>query len=161
MKKEMLAANQMVENIEHIHSGLAQAIVHYQKAITACDLKKNPSLHKCKARIFNNLGLAYLRLASVCDERVNILRAIEAYEEALAIRTKESHLLKYLMLQKSLGDSYYALARIEHTLAYLSRASRYYQHFFEIEKRIGDYGYLRNVIEDAKTKFSEVQYCLE
>ena len=204
----MIAANQMVNGIEAIRSGLVEAISHYHKAIEACDLRKDPSLDICWARTQNNLGLAYMKLASVSGGRESIVKAIAAYHEALQIRTKErqpvgyantqnnlglaymrlasvsggresivkaiaayhealsarteqADPLKYLILHKSIGDGFYQLAFRENKLDYFLRAGKFYQKFFEIEQRIGGYHYLRNMIEDAKIKFSDVKYCLE
>jgi len=208
MKKEMIAANQIVHGIEAIRSGLVEAISQKQKAIEACDLRKDPSLDLCWARTHNNLGLAYIKLASVLGGRENVVKAIAAYHEALRIRTKErqpvgyantqnnlglaymrlasvsggrenvvkaiaayhdalsvrteqADPLKYLILHKSIGDGFYQLAYRENKLDYFLRAGKFYKKFFEIERRIGDYQYLQNMIEDAKIKFSDVKYCLE
>ena len=108
----MIAANQMVNGIEAIRSGLVEAISHYQKAIEACDLRKDPSLDICWARTQNNLGLAYMKLASVSGGRESIVKAIAAYHEALQIRTKERQPVGYANTQNNLGLAYMRLASV-------------------------------------------------
>ncbi len=80
------------------------------------------------------------------------MKAIEAYQEALKIRTPETHPLGYYMLQKAIGDAYYKLSLIEDKEENLSKALEAYNKFLEIEAQIHGYTYIQTVCQEVKNK---------
>jgi len=92
----------IVTLVNDIKNKLCSAIERYQKALGACDLGNYPVSY---ALIQNNLGTAYLKLASVTNTKENLIKAIEAYKEALKVRTIETHPDGYATTQNNLGTA--------------------------------------------------------
>ena len=61
----------------------------------------------------NNLGTAYGTLAEVENEVENCKKSIDAYEEALKVRTPDRFPMDYAMTQNNLGTAYGTLAEVE------------------------------------------------
>jgi tetratricopeptide (TPR) repeat protein len=61
----------------------------------------------------NNLGNAYVTLAEVEAKAENCSRAIEAYDKALKVHTRDRFPMDYGMTQNNLGNAYRTLAEVE------------------------------------------------
>ena len=61
----------------------------------------------------NNLGAPYQTLAEVEAKAENCKRAIEAYAEALKVRTRDRFPMDYAQTKNNLGATYQTLAEVE------------------------------------------------
>ena len=91
----------------------SKAADFYKKAIKIREkiLVNKLERQQC-AEVLSNLGLTYGSLAEVRDPEENSQKSIKAYNEALAIRTKEDFPIDYAMTQNNLGAAYDSLAKV-------------------------------------------------
>ncbi|MBD3191208.1 MAG: tetratricopeptide repeat protein, partial [Candidatus Heimdallarchaeota archaeon] len=75
----------------------------------------------------NNLGLAYRNLGEVEDKAKNCQKAIEAFQEALKVRTLEELPQDYAMTQNNLGAAYGTLSDVESRSENCQKAIKAYQ----------------------------------
>jgi tetratricopeptide (TPR) repeat protein len=83
------------------------AIEAYEEAIN--HLNRVPIQY---AAAQNNLGNAYCILADVEDKTENCKRAIEAFQEALKVRTLDKFPIDYSATQNNMGNAYRRLAEV-------------------------------------------------
>ncbi len=124
-----------------------KAIEAYKEALKVRKIETNPNGY---AITQNNLGTAYVKLASITNTKENLMKAIEAYKEALKVRKIGT--LEYFLLKKSIGNVYYKLWEIERKNEYISKAIEAYKEFLRIGKEIEGCTYLQNLYEQIKNK---------
>ncbi|RLF43973.1 MAG: hypothetical protein DRN17_05320, partial [Thermoplasmata archaeon] len=105
----------------------------------------------------NNLGTAYVKLAYFTNDKDDILRAIDAYKEALKIRTADEYPIKYFLLQKALGDAYYQLSFKENREENHSKAFDAYQRFLEIESYTNECKDIKQMCQEVKDKMERIK----
>ena len=93
-----------------------------------------------------------MKLASIENAKENLNKAINAYKEALKFTFQEKNIVRYFMLQKSIGDAYYELSFKENRKENLSKALNFYERFLRIEKEIDGYMYLQTMFREIKNK---------
>ena len=81
------------------------------------------------------LGNAYSRLSSIENTNDNLLRAIDHYENALKIRTKENYPKDYADTENNIGNAYLGLASIKKTKYNLLRAIDHYENALKINTK--------------------------
>ncbi|OYT59712.1 tetratricopeptide repeat protein, partial [Thermoplasmatales archaeon ex4484_30] len=116
----------------------------------------------------------YLKLASVTNTKENLIKAIEAYKEALKVRTIETHPDGYATTQNNLGTAYLKLASVTNTKENLIKAIEAYKEalkvnpvkYFLLQKALGDAYYRLSLLENdeniskalgAYQKFLEIE----
>jgi tetratricopeptide (TPR) repeat protein len=80
----------------------------------------------------NNLGNAYRTLTEVEGKAENSKRAIEAYDEALEVYTRDRFPMDYAMTQNNLGNAYGTLGEVEGKVENSKRAIEAYEEALKI-----------------------------
>ncbi len=104
-----------------------EALAIYNDALKVVSSKKDAYGH-----INNSRGICYYNLAIVKDKEDNLTRAIQAYEQALKIRTVEKYPVDYAMTQNNLGNAYSTLAEVRDKEANLKKAIQTYEQALKI-----------------------------
>ncbi|MHA1760229.1 MAG: hypothetical protein ACTSXA_06345, partial [Candidatus Heimdallarchaeota archaeon] len=81
---------------------------------------------------FWRLGKIYMNLAEYRDTKKRILKSITAYEEALKVRTLETHPQDYARTQMNLGVAYRTLAEVENPQANCQKAIKAYEEALKV-----------------------------
>jgi len=98
-----------------------------------------------------------VKLAYFTNDKDDILRAIDAYKEALKIRTADEYPIKYFLLQKALGDAYYQLSFKENKEENHSKAFDAYQRFLEIESYTNECKDIKQMCQEVKDKMERIK----
>ncbi|WP_292353379.1 hypothetical protein, partial [Methanomethylovorans sp. PtaU1.Bin093] len=75
---------------------------------------------------WDNIGLAYSDLASVEERKLNLKKAVEAYEAEIKVETLKEFPMQYAMARKNLGMAYTCMADVEDMDVNLEKAARSY-----------------------------------
>ena len=144
-------------------SYLQQAIQSYQGALR----KTNPDiLPQIWARLQNNLGSAYSDLARYENATENLLKSIEAFEQALIYRRPdinidhEDILLQYAATQNNLGAAYWHLAQHQKPAFNLKQAINAYQesiHYYSLYQDVLNYAMVENNLGTAYWNLSQYE----
>ncbi|MEM1330951.1 MAG: hypothetical protein AAGG07_10350 [Planctomycetota bacterium] len=121
--------------VAHNEARLGSIEAHQQRAIAiyvgTLDLETLSSYERAQTQ--NNLGNAYQRLPTG-DRGANLGRAIEAYEAALEVRTREARPVDWARTQNNLGTAYEELPTGDRG-ANLGRAIEAYEAALEVSTR--------------------------
>jgi len=98
-----------------------------------------------------------MKLAVFTNDKEDIIRAIEAYREALKIRTAEEYPAKYAMLKKLVGDAYYQLSFKEDMENSLMKALDEYQKFLETESEGWRIEYEEDTYQEVRNKVDAIK----
>ncbi|HEY9837498.1 MAG TPA: tetratricopeptide repeat protein, partial [Vampirovibrionales bacterium] len=130
---------------------LFQAIELYHQGLQHLDAEAQPAIW---ARIQNNLGAVYSELARYRDRQENLERSIQAYQQALDYRQRESggDLRPYAATQNNLGTAYWNLAQHRDAAENLKQAVSAYsealRHHSRSEQPL-EYGMIQNNLGTA------------
>jgi tetratricopeptide (TPR) repeat protein len=113
---------------KHLAEYSKKAIRFYNEILSNNDINKFPDK---RAKIQNNLGLAYVNLAEIENPKQNLLEAIKYYEESLKIRAANKLSYDYAETLSNLGLAFAELADLqdvkdENKKEYLRKASECY-----------------------------------
>jgi tetratricopeptide (TPR) repeat protein len=89
----------------------------------------------------------------VRDKVDNLERAIQAYQEALKIRTLESYPIDYARTQNNLGGAYWSLAQVLDKRDNLDKAIQAYQEalrIFTLDRYPLDYSIMMRDLAEAR-----------
>ncbi len=85
----------------------------------------------------NNLGNAYRIFSSVRDSEENLIRAINAYQEAQLIRTRDLFPVDYAMTLSNLGIAYKSLSKVERAFRCMKTVDLHVRPIYlRLEKRV-------------------------
>jgi tetratricopeptide (TPR) repeat protein/nucleoside 2-deoxyribosyltransferase len=121
----------------------------------ALKIEKDPPI---RASIQNALGNAYTNFDFINPEK-NTAKAIEAYQKALTIYTKENYPNDYAMTQNNLGFAYGTLSDFRDTEENTTKAIEAYQKALTIytkENYPNDYAMIQNNLGNAYAYLSDV-----
>jgi tetratricopeptide (TPR) repeat protein len=94
---------------------LVKTILACEESLTIRTIKNNPADY---ARVLNNLGSACRRLSEikekVIEKKINLTRAVKAYNQALGVYSAEEYPLNYSKVQDNLGVTHHILSEIDH-----------------------------------------------
>lgn len=108
----------------------------------------------------NNLGSAYCILADVEDKTENCKRAIEAYKEALKVRTLDKFPIDYAATENNMGNAYSTLAEVEDMAENCKRAIEAYQEALKVrtlEQFPIEYAATQNNMGNAYCQLADVE----
>jgi tetratricopeptide (TPR) repeat protein len=131
------------------------AIEAYEEAIN--HLNRVPIQY---AAAQNNLGNAYCILADVEDKTENCKRAIEAFQEALKVRTLDKFPIDYSATQNNMGNAYSTLAEVEDMAENCKMAIEAYQEALKVrtlEQFPIDYAATQNNMGNAYCQLADVE----
>lgn len=115
-------------------------------------------LHPYLATLYNNMGLALYQCQVTNNKEQNLNDAINAYDEALKIRTCEDYPLQYAETMNNLGKALYSLSEIQDKTKNLKKAIVAYNNTLEIrtpENHSLEYADTMNNLGDAYYSLSK------